>query len=124
MTSNFQLSAKHPDGRIFVIGGADYDEFGTNLLALYGAEGADRVIEDFTFLLDPSSGQPSQSAAPSAPAATGYSNTANPAPAAPGAPTCAHGARTFRTGQGKKGTWTAWFCPQPKGAPQCEAIWG
>lgn len=119
MTANIQLSAKHPDGRIFVIGGATYDEFSENLLALYGPQGADRVVEDFVFLLDPSSGQPSQPAAYSAPA-----SPAAPVPAAPGAPTCDHGARTFRSGVGKKGPWTAWFCPQPKGTVQCEAIWG
>lgn len=122
LTSNFQLSAKHPDGRIFVVGGETYDQFSENLLALYGPS-ADRVIEDFTFLLDPSSGQPSQPAAPSVPPYASGGNPQASAPA-PGAPTCEHGARTFRTGTGKKGQWTAWFCPQPKGAQQCEAIWG
>ncbi|WP_424217454.1 hypothetical protein ACN20G_30030 (plasmid) [Streptomyces sp. BI20] len=59
-----------------------------------------------------------------------------PAPAAPaggamaGLPaaqtagkSCQHGARTMRTGTNARGQWTAWFCPQPKGAPdQCKAI--
>lgn len=43
---------------------------------------------------------------------------------APG-PSCVHGPMTFRSGQGKKGPWTAHFCPTPKGTPgQCEPVWG
>ena len=38
-------------------------------------------------------------------------------------PQCAHGPRTARSGQGAKGPWKAWFCSQPKGAQQCDAVW-
>lgn len=45
-------------------------------------------------------------------------------PAAP-APVCKHGPMTYRSGTGKRGAWTAHFCPAPKGDPsQCEPIWG
>lgn len=121
MTANFQISGKAADGRIYVVGGDNYDEFTTNLLAVFGPEMADRVVEDFQFLVDPPS-QPAVAAATSvrsSPAAA-----AAPAPSAPGAPSCEHGPRTFRSGVGKKGPWTAYFCSQPKGAVQCEAIWG
>lgn len=38
------------------------------------------------------------------------------------ATTCAHGQRVRRQGTSARGAWTAWFCPQPKGAPdQCKA---
>lgn len=52
-----------------------------------------------------------------------------PAPAAAPAqttpaPMCQHGKRTWKTGSGAKGSWYAWFCPAPKGAPdQCAAVW-
>lgn len=39
-------------------------------------------------------------------------------------PSCPHGQRVYRTGQGAKGPWQAYFCPTPKGTPgQCEAQW-
>lgn len=34
-------------------------------------------------------------------------------------PTCLHGARQYRTGNGKRGPWSGWFCP----AKQCEVQW-
>lgn len=36
-------------------------------------------------------------------------------------PLCIHGLRVFR--KGKADEWGAYFCPQPKGAAQCEPIW-
>lgn len=42
----------------------------------------------------------------------------------PNAPLCNHGARTKVTGKSAKGPWSAWMCPQPKGAPdKCDPIW-
>jgi hypothetical protein len=75
---------------------------------------------------------PSRQPAPAAPAAA-----PTPPPVAPGwetpapapsfqqatVPQCAHGPRTARSGSGAKGPWAAWFCPQPKGTAQCDAIW-
>lgn len=38
--------------------------------------------------------------------------------------TCQHGVRTKRTGTGRTGAWTAYFCSLPKGTPgACEPIW-
>lgn len=50
-----------------------------------------------------------------------------PAPAAPQPPaaagrTCAHGPMTHRTGQNARGAWQGYFCPEPKGAPQCDPV--
>lgn len=46
MTNAIQISGKANDGRIFVVGGANYDEFYTNLLALVGTEAnVNSVIE-------------------------------------------------------------------------------
>lgn len=37
---------------------------------------------------------------------------------------CHHGDRVYRSGNGAKGPWQAWFCPSPKGTPdQCQAMW-
>jgi hypothetical protein len=116
MTANIQVSGKLPDGRIYVIGGDTYAEFAGLVQDFFGPDG-ERVIEDFGVLLDPPSAQPSQPAPRSAPAT-------NAAPPAPGSPECRHGARTHRTGEGKKGTWSAWFCSQPKGSDQCDPLWG
>lgn len=42
----------------------------------------------------------------------------------PPAPMCQHGKRTWKTGNGAKGAWYAWFCPAAKGDPtQCDAVW-
>lgn len=47
------------------------------------------------------------------------------APAAPPAPTCMHGPRVHRSGNKNGKAWSAWFCPQPKGASdQCGPEWG
>jgi hypothetical protein len=118
MTNKIQVSySEGRDGRIFVIGGETFDEFFANAGDVLGAESSARLVEDFAALVDPPSAQPSQPAPRSAPAT-------NAAPPAPGSPECRHGARTHRTGEGKKGTWSAWFCSQPKGSDQCDPLWG
>lgn len=39
-------------------------------------------------------------------------------------PSCDHGDRVYREGTGKTGKpYKAWFCPQPKGEPQCAVEW-
>jgi hypothetical protein len=59
-----------------------------------------------------SEGPAPQWATAAAPAANG----------APPAPQCQHGEKVYRSGVGKNGPWTAWFCPSPKGTPgQCKA---
>lgn len=38
--------------------------------------------------------------------------------------TCEHGPRIYREGTGKTGKpFKAYFCPQPKGEPQCAVEW-
>ena len=40
------------------------------------------------------------------------------------APQCQHGARVFKSGNGKKGPWSAWMCPARQGDPsRCEPQW-
>lgn len=126
MSDNIWVSYRNPDGRTFTIGGNTPDNFFDNATGMLGSgEAAQRLLEDFQVLADPPIAQAVANAAPlrgaSAPAA-------GPRPAAappvPGGPTCDHGARVFRTGTKKNGqAWTAWFCPQPKGAPQCDVEW-
>lgn len=124
MSDNIWVSYRHPDGRTFTIGGNTPDAFFDNAAGMLGdGQAAQRLAEDFQVLANPSVAPAVAAAAPlrtpsPAPAA-------NTPPPAPGAPTCIHGARTFRSSKpGASKQWTAWFCPQPKGADQCEAIWG
>lgn len=124
MTSNIQISGKAVDGRIYVIGGENFDEFFANLSSVFAEPGqAERVVEDFQFLVDPPSQPAYAAAAPLRAADPSPVPSSAPAPA-PGAPTCLHGPRVFRSGTSAKGPWSAWFCPTPKGAPdQCKATW-
>lgn len=44
-------------------------------------------------------------------------------PTQQGVPTCSHGTRVHRTGVGKNGPWTAWFCPTDKDDPnKCKPV--
>jgi hypothetical protein len=37
---------------------------------------------------------------------------------------CKHGKRDYKTGNGARGKWEGYFCPQPKGSPdQCAVEW-
>ena len=124
MTANFQISGKAPDGRIYVIGGDNYPEFAANLQEMYGPQ-ADRVLEDFQFLLDPPSApavanaQPLRGNAPS----PAQSSAGSPAP---GAPLCeGHGQpRQFKSSKpGAPKQWSAWFCAVPKEQGGCAPLW-
>ena len=75
--------------------------------------------------------QPQQPAAPAPAPAVQAQDWGQQAPVTPPAPTavgadktvCAHGQRVARSGTSQYGEWRAYFCPQPKGAPDtCEAI--
>lgn len=124
MTANFQISGKADDGRIYVVGGENFAEFSGNLQDLFGPQ-AERVIEDFQFLVDP----------PTAPAVANASNlrggAPSPAPSsggnpAPGAPTCeGHGQpREFKSSKpGAAKQWSAWFCRVPKESGGCAPLW-
>lgn len=127
MTNKVQVSySEGRDGRIFVVGGDTYDEFFQNLTDAIGPQKALQVVEDFQVVANPAAAPAVAAAAPLRGAQTSQAGTAPATAAAPGAPTCAHGPRTFRSGQGKKGPWSAWFCPLPsdRKSEQCEAIWG
>lgn len=122
MTANFQISGKAADDRIFVIGGENYSEFAGNLQDIFGPQ-ADRVLEDFQFLVDPASAQAVATAAPLRD--NGPAQPQQPAPPAPGAPTCDHGARKFVTSKpGAAKQWQAWMCPTAQGAAdKCQPVW-
>lgn len=119
MTAKIQVSGKLPDGRIYVVGGDNADELFDNLAGVLGdGEAAQKVFQDFTVLLDPPSGQPSQPAQSFAPAA--------PPAGAPGAPVCPHGPRTYKEGftsKAGKQMPSSWQCPSRDRAAQCKAVW-
>jgi hypothetical protein len=128
LSDNIWVSFRHPDGRTFTIGGSDPDKFFDNATGMLGnAETAQRLMEDFQVLADPPVAQAVANAAPlraSTSTTSSPSPARAPAPPVPGGPACDHGARIFRSGRKKDGSnWNAWFCPQPKGQPQCDVEW-
>lgn len=39
--------------------------------------------------------------------------------------TCNHGVRVYKSGKNTRGEWEAWYCPQPRNAPdRCEPVYG
>lgn len=123
--SKYQVSAKLPDGRIFVIGAETFDNFKSHLSDVLGPEGAESLITTMAASLE---------------GATTYAQAvsnvtvglgATPTPVAPQTLTpstapvgrsCKHGPMTKRQGTSAKGPWKAYMCPTPKGTPdQCEA---
>jgi hypothetical protein len=129
MTANIQVSGKYPDGRIFVIGGDNADDFYNNVAGILGDTAANQIREDFAILSNPGAAGAVATAAPlrTAAAAAPVQEQANPwgSPPPPGSPTCDHGARVRRTGTSGKGPWVGWFCPTPKGTPgQCSPKFG
>jgi hypothetical protein len=60
-----------------------------------------------------------------APPAWGQQAPVAPPQVQPDLPTgfnCVHGQRTYRTGNGKNGAWTAYFCPSNDKANQCKPM--
>lgn len=59
MTANIQLSAKANDGKIFVVGGDNFDDFYVNLVAVNGGDTAatDAIINEAKQLLAPVSAE-------------------------------------------------------------------
>jgi hypothetical protein len=126
MTNIYQISSKLPDGRIFVVGGENFEEFKTNLQELLGDEGSESVLSTMASSVE---GYNDHAQA----IATVTNNIAStPMDAytnervltAPDGKSCKHGEMSRRTGNGAKGQWKAFMCPAPKGAPdQCEPVW-
>jgi hypothetical protein len=128
----FQVSPKLPDGTLVNVRGATADEFFANIEAAVNiapsiaALGA-ALTGTGNLAAAGVTGQPVQSVAQVAQQAV----AAQPASVTPinqggpPAPVCKHGQMTFRDGQGKRGYWSAHFCPTAKGTPdQCEPVWG
>jgi hypothetical protein len=57
VTANFQVSAKVPDGRIFVVGGEDFNTFYENTRLLYGGD-EDKAVKAMTDMQEAFSGGP------------------------------------------------------------------
>lgn len=54
----------------------------------------------------------------------GYQQQPPPQQAPPGnTPTCPHGTKTYKSGNGAKGPWQAYFCPARDKAQQCPPQW-
>jgi hypothetical protein len=102
-----------------VFPGTEFDSFAELVSKVYVEYGA--VLSATVGLAAPAAPQAAsiQSEGPAPQWATAAPTAAN---GAPPAPQCQHGEKVYRSGVGKNGAWTAWFCPSPKGTPgQCKA---
>jgi hypothetical protein len=129
MTANIQVSARLDDGRIYVVGAETPGEFLANLVELYGDQGvADQVFEDLrAAILDPTSGQQSNSAPPSVPAQQ-WNNPppVQQQPTTPGAPVCpSHGPMKFHPPGVSKSSGKSYSSSYRCGAYKCDtkAVW-
>lgn len=146
MTANVQISTKRPTGEIYVIGGENYDDFYTNMLALYGGsvEHVNLIVGDMQESLMPTAqdatpaatnvvqvafpqAEPVQQQAPAPAAPVAFRRPQGGPPPGQVAPVCEHGyAREWKTGGGGntgKKAWSAWFCPLRKEEGACAPQW-
>lgn len=121
MSDNVWVSARHPDGRTFTVGGADYAALVANLMDLYegNQEKVNKVLDGFDILSDPPAPAQPAGGASSAPSSGGGAPP-------PGAPSCEHGVRTWKEAfqaRSGKAMPSSWQCPSRDRNNQCKAIW-
>lgn len=125
--SKFQVSSKLPDGRIFVIGAENFENFKSHLSDVLGPQGAESLLTTMATSIE---GAPSYEQAvatvgaqfPNATPVASTPQTITPS-TAPVGRSCKHGPMTKRQGASAKGPWKAYMCPTPKGTPdQCDAL--
>lgn len=129
-TTRLQVNFKTPRGTLINLYADTPEQLDAELDAVTERIGTIRDLED-SFGAAAALPQGSVQVPPTAPAWGGGASAPAAAPtAAPqgpdagAAPACPHGTRTFKTGQGKRGPWSAWMCPAPKGTPgQCDPQW-
>lgn len=118
-TTAYQINVKTPSGTLINLRATDEQELSEQLEVLGRQLKEVGEIEALIGAME----NVFKATSPSGQSGGTVSSTAASAPG--NGPSCAHGAMTFREGQGAKGKWTAHFCPQPKGAAdQCKPVWG
>ncbi len=123
MSDNVWVSARHPDGRTFTVGGPTPDVLIENLMGLYegNQEKVNKVLDGFDILADPP--------APPTPSAGGGASSApsqGGGNAPPGAPSCDHGPRVYKepfTSRAGKAMPSSWQCQSRDRNFQCKAVW-
>lgn len=119
-TVSFKTSTGY-DASLIVVRGDDVVELADNINSLH--ENIVSLVVETENLVHSAyaalSGAPAPAPAAAAPAASAATDaTVTPLM------TCAHGKRQRR--QSKPGAarqWVGYFCPQPKGQPQCDPVW-
>lgn len=126
MTFPVQVSENNR-GRIFVIGGADADEFHANAVALLGGEdAAAALLEEFKAVFAPKEVTPEQ-AVQTAQQLLGATPVADIPPTNGSVPSCVHGPRKYVPAGVSKRTGNAypafWGCEAPQGTfPKCKPV--
>lgn len=114
------------DAGLLVVRGDTAPELEGNLIALH--ESALEAMVETQGLLFAAAGlaAPAAPAAPVvAPGAPAWAGAPQAAPQASSGRFCEHGQRSQKSGQGKNGPWTGYFCALPKGSPgACDVVWG
>lgn len=126
--ARIQVNYRTADGALFNIYAQDQADLETALAELAGAHAS--IVQVGALLHGGAAAapvvQPAASQVPTtayAPAQTAPAPQAA-APAAGNGHVCLHGARIFKSGNGAKGPWGAYFCPQPQNATdKCEPEW-
>lgn len=134
MTTRFQISDKRGDAILLVTTEHEDPEAAHHLFALATQQaGLDKAYEAFSAFpagpvaiasralgATPVPQQPAYQppAAPQIPAAAANAQAVQPGKVRGGQ--CVHGAANHRTGTNARGPWQGYFCPEPKGAPQCD----
>jgi len=121
ISDNVWVSARHPDGRTFTVGGPSADALIENLMGLYegNQEKVNAVLDGFDILHTPPAPAAPQGGASSPPSSGGGA-------APPGAPSCDHGIRAYKdafTSRAGKAMPSSWQCQSRDRNNQCKAIW-
>lgn len=144
MEGAFQVSHKEYDGTLTVVAGPDFDQFWTNLMAAFGEETANAIVERMRLALlgQPTSHRPEGEDQPRAQSSTqsrsagnsrsgssgqrsnnrnqGSRRASNGPPPGSEDPECDHGLMEWKEGVSRAGNdYAGWFCVDS----QCPPVW-
>lgn len=136
--SNISFTTKF-NGDLLTFRGDDATAFGLNVSAFLADQSLTGLLVEIQALSGlgaafrgtpapaappPTSASPWETGGHYSPAVAPWDATAaNPQVASlPSGFACVHGARTYRTGNGAKGKWEAYFCPHGEKAMQCKPM--
>jgi hypothetical protein len=112
------------DAALVVVRGDTPQELEDNMISLH-ASVLESVVETQGLLFAAAGvAAPAPQAAQGAPAWAGQQQAPPPQQQGGTGRFCEHGQRSMKTGNGKRGPWTGYFCALPKGTPgACDVVW-